>query len=153
MIKLLIIYILIVYSIFSNEGLFQAVENNNIKEVEVLLKKNIDINAKEQWFGKTALMIAASHNYWEIVDKLLKEGANPEIQTSSGDTALLLAYNNKAYKSFEILIEKKQNLNLKNADGNSILHLVARDNKEDYLKKLLDKGQIQIFKIKMVTVP
>ena len=138
--KIIFIFFVITKLCFANEDFFRAVENNKLKEVEIFLKKGINVNLKEQWFGKTALMLAATYNYEELTDLLIKNGANPDMQTKEGYTALMYAFSNNSHKSLKVLLNKKQNLDLKNKDGDGILHMATRNNLEELVKTLLEKG-------------
>ena len=138
--KLICVFLIVIVRIFSNEAFFKAVENNNLKETETFIKKGVNVNIKEPWFGKTALMIASSYDYEGIVDLLLKNGANPDMQTKDGYTALMYAFENNSAKSLKVLSDKKQNLDLKNSEGDTILHMAIKKNSENLARVLLEKG-------------
>jgi ankyrin repeat protein len=53
-----------------------------------------DVNARERWYGRTALMIAAAEGHADVVDLLIEAGSDPSIVDAEGSTALLLARNN-----------------------------------------------------------
>jgi ankyrin repeat protein len=50
-----------------------------------------DVNARERWYGRTALMIAALEGHADIVDLLLEAGADASLVDAEGSTALSLA--------------------------------------------------------------
>lgn len=101
-------------SLPSSEGytpLHNASNSKNIDIVYALLKSSsatINYQAKS---GSTALMIAAQKGCDNIVELLLKYGANPYIVNVRGSTALICAIN-KGYKSTALIL-RKSSLELK----------------------------------------
>lgn len=61
-----------------------AVEHGQEEIVLLLLENGVDINSKGQWFGETALNLAASMGDAMIVQLLLDRGAATEISTNGG---------------------------------------------------------------------
>jgi ankyrin repeat protein len=53
-----------------------------------------DVNARERWYGRTALMIAAAEGHADVVDVLIEAGSDLSIVDAEGSTALILARNN-----------------------------------------------------------
>jgi ankyrin repeat protein len=51
-----------------------AAKNGDLTTVEQYIKKNGNVEAKEDCYGKTALMMACQHGYLEIVRYLINEG-------------------------------------------------------------------------------
>jgi hypothetical protein len=70
--------------------LMKAIQGGDVAEVEVVLSRNVDVNATTQ-HGTTALMSAAAYGHLEIVRALLKRGAALNQKRSDGFTALALA--------------------------------------------------------------
>ncbi len=60
---------------FSITSWLDAVVNNNISQVRLLLDQGIDVNAKNEK-GWTALHLAAHQGHKDIVELLIKSGAN-----------------------------------------------------------------------------
>ncbi|HUQ52214.1 MAG TPA: ankyrin repeat domain-containing protein [Gammaproteobacteria bacterium] len=50
-----------------------------------------DVNARERWYGRTALMIAALEGHAAVVELLIEAGADPTLVDEEGSTALTLA--------------------------------------------------------------
>ncbi|KAM8743994.1 KN motif and ankyrin repeat domain-containing protein 1-like isoform 2-T5 [Acanthopagrus schlegelii] len=68
-----------------------AVERpEDMKVVEKLFTKG-DVNAKASQAGQTALMLAVSHGRMDMVQALLKQGAEVNLQDDEGSTALMCA--------------------------------------------------------------
>ena len=75
----------------NSKQLVNAVLDGNFEKVQLLLKKGVDINSKDE-DGDTALMIASSEGHLEIVKLLLlRKGADVNIKNNDGKTALDLA--------------------------------------------------------------
>lgn len=73
----------------SGSALMAAIENNRIIHTKTLLK--LGANANDWAFGKSALMLAASKLNIEIVDMLMKHGADANTKGPQGKTALQFA--------------------------------------------------------------
>jgi ankyrin repeat protein len=53
-----------------------------------------DVNARERWYGRTALMVAAAEGHADVVELLIEAGSDLSLVDEEGSTALLLARNN-----------------------------------------------------------
>lgn len=71
--------------------LLVAAERNNIDGLRSELRKDPGLLDKQLYFGRTALMEAASQGHKESVDFLLQQGAAVNLQDRAGQTALHLA--------------------------------------------------------------
>ena len=72
------------------EKLMEAMEDNDIEAVKLLIEAGVDVNAKSEK-GYTALMAASWVGYKEIAELLIGAGANVNVTASDGRTALMLA--------------------------------------------------------------
>ena len=72
-------------------------------------------------FGETALIWASDWDDMEIVDLLIKNGANVNIQDKLGRTALMQASRNDNEKIVKLLIQYGANLNLQDTRGKTVL--------------------------------
>ena len=66
----------------SNKGLFSATAANDIEWVKASLKQGADPNLV--WFGMNPLHWGISYRNYEIIELLLKAGANPYIKYTAG---------------------------------------------------------------------
>jgi ankyrin repeat protein len=76
---------------FDDEGVSifdMAITYDNIKMVEYLLEQGVDINTTSRRSGFTALMAAACYGRVEIVQILIKRGANQNATDSKGFKAV-----------------------------------------------------------------
>jgi len=71
-----------------------------IELVKACLKKNVDVNARDQE-GNTALMCASMYGCKKIVKLLLENEANPNLKNYKGKTAIKLATDEKIRDIFE----------------------------------------------------
>ena len=122
-----------------NEKLFQAVENNNIKEVIALIEKNADVNARDK-YGWTALIEAAGRSL-DIVKLLIESGANVNIKDKNGWTALMEAAKHDFDTAIpKLLIKKGANVNEKTTDSWTALMIAAEEYSYNVIKLLIEKG-------------
>jgi len=71
--------------------LITATRNGHRKIVDILLEHGADVNVIAQDRGNTALMEAAVRGDELSVRRFLESGADPDLQSKSGQTALMLA--------------------------------------------------------------
>lgn len=74
------------------------------------LSTNTDIDVNQYFKARTLLGIATECGYSDIVDELLKRGANPNLY-STGDAPLFIACINDRYHIAELLIAHGANVN------------------------------------------
>ncbi|WP_353274418.1 ankyrin repeat domain-containing protein [Wolbachia endosymbiont (group B) of Hofmannophila pseudospretella] len=137
------------------EGLNQ---DNIIEEIQEELKKqDQDLYLYLEWekgefdlnyvFGPlfstkefTLLMIAAENGHTNIVEILLKKGADVNKKDSYGPTALHLAAKNGHTNIVEILVEKGADVNVRDHHANTVLYLATNNGHEGIVEILLEKG-------------
>jgi len=76
--------------------LMSAAAAGNVRRVNALLDKGIDVNVtylrnESPWSGKTVLMVAAEHGPSEVIQALVRRKANVNLKHYSDLTALMLA--------------------------------------------------------------
>ena len=72
-------------------ALLEAVRNNDLESCRVLIASGVDINEISGSPERTALIYAAEYGYREIVELLIKAGADVSAQADEGLSALYLA--------------------------------------------------------------
>lgn len=73
------------------EKLIEKVFIQDLEGLENLITTGVDVNAQDQSSGSTALMLACSYGFYDMVKLLLSRGADPDIGDSRGITALMAA--------------------------------------------------------------
>ncbi|MEC8882750.1 MAG: ankyrin repeat domain-containing protein, partial [Pseudomonadota bacterium] len=127
-----------------NQGktaLDHAIESNNQEMVKCL------VNARDS-NEKTALHLAATYRNPQMVQLLLKKGADGLATDNQGQTALHLAARYSNPQMVELLLKKTgifnrktgPNLNAKDNQGQTALHLAARYSNPQMVQLLLKKG-------------
>lgn len=88
------------------------------EEIAFLLASGADVNAKDDTFGKTALMYAIDNNDIEQIKLLIDNGADVNAKDNNGVTPLMLA---KTAEQTELLIKKGANVNAVDKHGRSAM--------------------------------
>jgi hypothetical protein len=94
----------VAYAWGKNIKLLKAISEGRSSEVEQLLHKGADENAKEK-NGDTALIIATRGRNTDIVKLLINAGADVNANNNIGDTALIVASRGGKADVVELLIE------------------------------------------------
>lgn len=71
--------------------LLEASKNNDLETLKALIEKGADVNAKDEFCNRTALMYASFNGYLEIVKYLIDKGADINAKDDSNITALMWA--------------------------------------------------------------
>jgi len=131
-----------------NTALHWACNNNKLKLLEVLLKKEkINVNQQNQ-FGHTPLMVAIM-NYKknrDMVHMLIQNTKiDVNIKDKRGNTSLMYAIKNSQKNMIkEILKIKNIDVNLQNDDGNTALHLASIRELRDIIPLLYYHHEIDL---------
>ena len=90
----------------------------DIKGINELLAKGVDVNMRQETMGTTPLIVACSiEGTYEIIELLISKGADINIIGSyDGRTALIWASANSK-KTVELLLEKGAKVDVKGVDG------------------------------------
>jgi uncharacterized protein len=120
------IYILVVYStlFFATQvraqeiSFFNAVENNDIKEVKLLLDKGASLNAYDD-DSDNVLIVATLFASIDCMKLLLQNKANPNLKNKYGLTPLMLCVND--LNKMKLLLQYGANINDSSLSGNTAL--------------------------------
>jgi ankyrin repeat protein len=129
--------------VFLTPVLFCAAANGHINIVKALLEaEGIDVDSRTS-NGLTPLTIATYHNYPEIVELLLKKGANVEGLIGEDEfalgwlTPLMIAVGQCLLLIVNILVEHNANINAGEPDKTAIIFAVRSYMNEDFLNSQL----------------
>ncbi|WP_339046399.1 ankyrin repeat domain-containing protein [Candidatus Mesenet endosymbiont of Agriotes lineatus] len=150
-----------------NEQLFDAVKNENVEEVELLIEKGADVNAQDRcgctplyWvYGNveimrllleereaarkhvsTPLCAAIEDGNIEVVRLLIEKGADVNAQGECGNTPLHLAAKNGHTDVAQFLIGNGADVSAQDEYGNTPLHLAAKNGHTDVARFLIGNG-------------
>lgn len=107
--------------------------------LEMIAKKVADVNAAEA-DGTTPLIWAASLSDTELVTRLIKAGANPNVRNQLGSMPLAEGAFNANTEMIQALLDAGADPNAAGPDGETPLMLVARTANVKAAKLLLDRG-------------
>lgn len=119
-----------------------AVENGHLETTNYILDSTgANIHIKDNQ-GKTPLHLAAKRGHLSVLEKLLKQGADVDVNTKDnfGETALHLAAKNGYLPLTEKLISGGADVKLTNKLGKTALHLAAKNGHFSVVEKLLENG-------------
>src|SRR5262245_28791518 len=91
--------------------LVQAVRNQDLPQVRVLLNQHADVNARSG-DGSTALLWAAHFDTFDIADLLVRAGANANAANDFGMTPLSQACINGSARFVDLLLKAGANPNM-----------------------------------------
>ena len=93
--------------------------------IVLIANKSVDVNVSEA-DGSTPLLWAAHSNDADLVTRLLKVGARPNVRNRLGSTPLLEAAFNANTEAIKALLDAGADPKAAGADGETPLMLVAR---------------------------
>ncbi|CAH0046062.1 unnamed protein product [Clonostachys solani] len=121
--------------------------------VRLLLKKDADLNLKDDIYHRTPLFWAVFDGHEAVAKLLIDEGANLDSKDRSGRTPLSLA----SYKGHEaaakLLIDMGADLDFKDRNGRTALSLAILEGHEAVAKLLIDIGADLNFKDRSFRTP
>ena len=118
--------------------IFEAVNNNDLKEIRSLLDQNADPNSVDE-DGDHLLMYAGLFSSIECMQLLIEKGSNVNAKNKIDETALMWSLHDLA--KMNLLIQHGADVNAKAKTGNTPLLIAAVGHgKYDAVKLLIDKG-------------
>lgn len=122
-----------------NNALSVAAFSGDMAEVEALIAKGADVNAKDE-NDRTPLSWAAYYDKREVVELLISKGADVNAKDNVGMTPLHEAIR-RGKKEFALfLISKGADVNAKALWGKTPLHFAASEGHKDIIETLISKG-------------
>ncbi|RLV60659.1 ankyrin repeat domain-containing protein [Parashewanella curva] len=121
-------------------GLHLAAEAGHLKCVKLLIRNGANINAKTFDKHQTPLYLACCQNKFEVVQYLLKQGANPSIPRIKGRTPLMITVFHSRVICFDILLDTNLPLEQKDSEGSTALHYAVNIGQYHRARSLLERG-------------
>ncbi|GAB5591717.1 hypothetical protein Unana1_06617 [Umbelopsis nana] len=119
--------------------LFEAVEEDDINTVSILLKNGANTEAVNG-DGLTPLFVAALNGHLDIMSALIEKGANKEATDRHGWRALHRDAERGDSPVASTLLDEGVAIEVKNDQGDTALHIVAQKNQLLIVKDLLQHG-------------
>ncbi|KAI5734694.1 hypothetical protein M8J77_009566 [Diaphorina citri] len=117
----------------------------NQREISTFLLDRTPVNCKLTYPHSTPIHLALEHNDLELIEILLRKGADINVENNFGKTAFQLAYEMKNFPAIELFLKYGVNVeqcvcheNVKHG-GQLLLHLV-RNGHQNAVKLILEKG-------------
>jgi ankyrin repeat protein len=121
-----------------------AVSHKHFPAIDFLLERGVDVDGIN-FDETTPLSTACIQGDVEVVEKLLKHGANVNKTTKSGLTPLIqtcfsVSFNENAISVVKILLNAGANLNQPTFTGDQAIHIACQNENLSLVKLLVDHG-------------
>ena len=120
-------------------ALFHAIEADSAKAVDWLIKRGANVNHQDK-FGLTPIQTTIERNQTDLLQTLLKSGANKSLILSNGDNLLQYALRRKHYQQAKIMIQQGVDVNHRNKEGWTPLDLAEYQGAEASAALLVKHG-------------
>ncbi|EAN31961.1 Ankyrin repeats (3 copies) family protein [Theileria parva strain Muguga] len=117
-----------------------AIVKNDSETIEMLVSRFPDLVEREHEIWSKPLIALSKLNKIQLVEMLLKRGANVNTFDSFGTTALHAACEESNLDVITLLLEKSANPDAQDVFGRTPLHLAVMENKPLVVNLLLDYG-------------
>ncbi len=113
-----------------------------IQAIRELLESSKEVNVNwRDVDGWTPLMYAANAGHGDVVELLLKAGANPHLENDLGETALHLAAKNGSTESTELLLDQGADFSARDAAGRTPLYRAIEQGNAEIIDLLQTAAQ------------
>lgn len=127
--------------------------DSHAEVVEVLLAKEANVDSVDRQHGRSAAHFASLNGNAEILQLLLRAGANGDAEDLSGWTPLFYAVQRGDLASIKVLVQIGANINKKDSVGATPLAHAANLGHVAMVKELLDHGADQTVQDNMRKTP
>jgi ankyrin repeat protein len=124
----------------TNQALLEAAAHGRPEEVQRLLSRGADVNARRSVEGSTALILASNRGSTEVVRILLDKGADVNAANMNGWTALMGAAAHGHADVAKLLLKRKADPNAKHRYGWTALKLASQKGHRAVRQLLLRHG-------------
>lgn len=123
---------------YNGTALTIACDKGHSEIVKLLVEKGADVNIADGR-GRSPLVLALDHFYYELASYLLDHGADPDARWMPGrDTALMKCAERGAGPMVRLLIKKGADVNAANAYGRTAMTIALENSNLDLVKLLLE---------------
>ncbi|KAI2654495.1 Kinase D-interacting substrate of 220 kDa B [Labeo rohita] len=126
-------------SSLTTQSLFSYVEEENLSAIKAHLDKYREVDTRSE-SGQTALMLASEQGSLEIVQELIRRGANVNLDDIDCWTALISAAKEGHTEVVKELLENNANVEHRDMGGWSALMWAAYKGRVEVARLLLEKG-------------
>ncbi|XP_077288006.1 uncharacterized protein LOC143912590 [Arctopsyche grandis] len=123
-------------------ALHYAVNNGDLDAASILIKNNADINIRTVFGRNSALHIAVTKGYDEIVAALLSAKAKVKIKNGTKRTPLHVAVVENHLHIVRLLLQAGADVNHRTLDGQAPLHIAAIAGFMEVLRLVLNNGAL-----------
>lgn len=109
---------------YGNTALHDFADNGNLEGVKLLIEHKAVIDIQNEQ-GESPLMRAVIRQYKPIVQKLLAEGANPNLPNKSGYTSVHKAAFRNDLEIMKLLVSYDGDIKAVTNSGSTVMHCVA----------------------------
>lgn len=120
--------------------LVKAAMDNDMAALKELLEAGADVNAMDENYNLSALMVAVAQGNLEIVQALLWAGAEVNARGSSGQTALMNVSERTSVEVVKALLAAGAEIDAQDDEGDTALIALAAMSNVEALKALLFAG-------------
>ena len=120
--------------------LFKAIQQNNLRALELLIEKDADLHRCEAVQGSSPLLMAVNLGQADMVKVLLESGSDPEIKGVFGQTPLIRSVTEGYFSVLALLLEYGSLLDRRDDTGNTALMHAVEDGQLEMVKALIFAG-------------
>jgi len=120
-------FLFAVKSVVAVDSIWSAVKTGDVEAINQHLADGADINARDSELGITLLSWAALFDQTEVIELLIKKGADVNAKNRDGATPLHAAAFLGRTEAAELLIQKGADVNAKNNNGETPLDATTAD--------------------------
>ena len=139
-------FTLIAFSIFvTGQDIHEAAEKGDVATLKVLLERNPELINGKDFYGETSLHYACVRGHIDVVEFLIKKGANLHVKDNDEFSPLHFATGSGHKEVVSLLVSKGAKVNAKERRGITPLHLASSAGHTDIARLMLSNGAIFTF--------
>ncbi|PNH06640.1 Ankyrin repeat domain-containing protein 50 [Tetrabaena socialis] len=123
----------------AREAAVQAAAADAYPQAAVAAREQLE-PAKVQQFGYTALLYASEVGATQMVEALLRAGADVAVEDKAGQTALHVASQGGHTEAVEALVRAGADMDAKDGEGQTALHRASQEGNTEVVEALLRAG-------------